>query len=638
MIRPIPPSTDDDTMRRALEQADPLALRAAVMQLTGDESLTAVETTRASGIVGDVATVADPADEALIRARALGVLQEVRDGLRSVPPPPPPEELRRLMELAVGGPISDEKLGFYLEELALEPVPRQFDWSGGPPREQRQGFQVVIIGAGFGGLNAAIQLKDAGIPYTVVEKNAGVGGTWFQNSYPGFRVDVASRVYSYTFEADYDWEHSFAPRDEILRYIEYCADKYGVRDKIRFNTEVVAATWDEAAGLWQVLLRRADGGEETILANGIISGVGLLDRPRLPDINGLESFEGTMFHTARWDHNYDYRGKRVGVIGTGASGMQLVPDVAPDAAALVVFQRSAGWVLPVPGYRDPLPAETRWLYQHVPYYVNWFRYRMIYNAGDDAIYDAYDVDPDWEVPGSVNRKNHALRERLVAYLNSQVGDDPDLATKCLPNYPPMAKRIILDNGWFDALKRPNVQLTTEPIERITPRGVCVVSGKEYEFDLLVLASGFRPNDFLWPMEIRGRHGRTLNDLWRADGARAYLGMMMPGFPNLWCLYGPNTNQKTGGPIMWGEMQTRYALGCIKAMLQHGWQAMDVQREVYDAHQTRLDEILSHSIWMDPSQRSYYRNDFGRVATNTPWGSVEYWNSTRTPNFDDFVMS
>jgi 4-hydroxyacetophenone monooxygenase len=202
----------------------------------------------------------------------------------------------------------------------------------------------------------------------------------------------------------------------------------------------------------------------------------------------------------------------------------------------------------------------------------------------------------------------------------------------------MAKRIILDNGWFDALKRPNVELNTDRIERITPKGVRTVAGKEYEFDLIVLASGFRPNDFLWPMEIRGREGVTLNELWSKDGARAYLGMMMPGFPNLWCIYGPNTNQKTGGPVMWGEMQIRYALGCIKEILDHGWRSLDVKREVYDEHQRKLDEVLAHSIWMTPEQRSYYRNDFGRVATNTPWRTLDYWKWTRRPDPADFVAT
>jgi 4-hydroxyacetophenone monooxygenase len=376
---------------------------------------------------------------------------------------------------------------------------------------------------------------------------------------------------------------------------------------------------------------------ETIKVNGIISGVGLLDRPVLPDIPGLDSFEGKKFHTARWDHSYDYAGKRVGVIGTGASGMQLVPDVAMTAGSITIFQRSAGWVVPVPGYRDPVTEETRWLYQNVPYYVNWFRFRMIYNAGDDTLLDAYDIDPEWPDDGSVNRKNHAMRERLVAYLMSKVGHDPELAAKCIPNYPPMAKRIILDNGWFDALNRDNVELVTDPIECITPKGVRLKSGREFEFDLLVLASGFRPNDFLWPMDFTGKDGMNLNELWARDGARAHLGMMMPGFPNLWCIYGPNTNQKTGGPVMWGEMQTRYALGCIKEMLNHGWKSMDVKREVYEDHQQKMDEVLGHSIWMHPSQKSYYRNEYGRVATNTAWGSTQYWKWSLKPDVEEFEV-
>jgi 4-hydroxyacetophenone monooxygenase len=638
MRHTVPPETSDETIRRALEQADPLVLRTVLYQFTGDESLVDIRTVVMGKGQVEVAVIEDAADELALRERAFALLAGIRDGKIQVPPPPGGEQLHRLVELAVCARVPAENLGFLVEELALDPMPRQFDWSSGPPLEKRQGFRVAIIGAGFGGLNAAIQLKDAGIPYTIYEKNPGIGGTWHQNTYPGFRVDVASRVYSYTFEADYDWEHTFAPRDEILRYIEYCADKYGVREGIRFETEVTAADWDDGAGLWTIHLRRKDGSEETATANAIISAVGLLDRPRLPDIEGLDSFQGKMFHTARWDHGYDFRGKRVGVIGTGASGMQLVPDVAPHVEQLVIFQRSAGWVVPVPGYRDPVTPEVRWLYQHFPYYVNWFRLRMIYNAGDETLYDAYDIDPEWHDPGSVNRKNHAFRERLVAYLESKVGDDPDLAAKCLPNYPPMAKRIILDNGWFDALKRPNVELNTDRIERITPKGVRTVAGKEYEFDLIVLASGFRPNDFLWPMEIRGREGVTLNELWSKDGARAYLGMMMPGFPNLWCIYGPNTNQKTGGPVMWGEMQIRYALGCIKEILDHGWRSLDVKREVYDEHQRKLDEVLAHSIWMTPEQRSYYRNDFGRVATNTPWRTLDYWKWTRRPDPADFVAT
>lgn len=636
MTVPIPASTTDDEMRNALLQADTLALRAVLVQLTGDASLEAMKTVPMARGLTEAAVIADPADDAVIREKALGLLREIRDGKRQVPLPPRGAELHRLVNLAACAQIPDEKLGFYLEELALDRMPRQFDWSAGPSPELRKQFHVLVIGAGFGGLNAAIQLKDAGIPHTVVEKNPGVGGTWWQNTYPGFRVDVASRVYSYTFEADYDWEHTFAPRAEIHAYIEHIARKYGVRDSIRFNTEVVGATWDDIDGEWHVRLRSPFAVDETVRANAIISGVGLLDRPVLPDIEGRDSFEGKMFHTARWDHSYDYRGKRVGVIGTGATSMQLVPDVAPEVEKLVVFQRSAGWVVPVHGYRDPVTPETRWLYQHVPYYVNWFRLRMIYNAGDDMLLDAYDMDPEWHEQGSVNRKNHVLRERLVDYLKTKLESRPDLIEKCIPNYPPLAKRIILDNGWFDALLRPNVVLTTDRIKRITPKGVLMESGREHEFDLLVLASGFRPNDFLWPMDFVGRDGITLNELWAKDGARAYLGMMMPGFPNLWCLYGPNTNQKTGGPVMWGEMQTRYALGCIKEMLDHGWKSMDVKREVYEDHQRKMDAVLEHSIWMDQSQRSYYRNDFGRVATNTAWGSIDYWTWTKRPNLEDFV--
>jgi 4-hydroxyacetophenone monooxygenase len=618
----------------ALPFADPLALRGLLYHLTGDESLAGIAITEQPGMyAGVMAAIADPADVELLKAKTLDLLLAHHKG-ELQPVEAGPQHMRKAMELAVGGTIPDDDIAFWTEELSLDPQSRGLTWESQPDQAKLDAFHVLVIGAGLAGVNAAIRLSQAGVPFTVVDKNAGVGGTWFANTYPGARVDVPSRVYSHTFAVDYPFTHLFAPQAENEQYINWCVDEFGVRDRVRLGVEVLRATWDEDGAQWAVETRASDGQLETLHASAIISAVGFMDRPNRPTIEGLEDFKGPQFHTAEWDHDVDLTGKRVAVIGTGASGCQLVPDLADTAGHITVFQRTPPWFLEVPGYRHPLPEPMLWLDRNVPFYTNWFRLRTAWATADRNFRPVLYRDPDWEDPISISAGNHAVLERLNEYIHRQVGHDPDLLRSCLPDYPPFAKRFVVDNGWFDALKRDDVTLDTDDIVRVTETGVETSAG-QYEFDVIVLATGFLANDYLFPMEIVGRDGVSIGERWSVDGARAYQGLMVPGFPNFFMLYGPNTNAFANGPVVWGEIQTRFALEWLKYLISNDRRAADVTQEAYDEFNVRLDERLSDAVWLDPRQKSYYTNDAGRVVTNGPWSTEEYWHAVRTPTLSDF---
>ena len=628
----------DDYIRRALTYADPLALRVLLAQL-GDDTVGEVPLTMVPGLVfGEMAVIGAPDAAQRLQDRVLYHLRRLRDeGIEFPPPPSERASLHRLMELAVCAPIPEQEHDFWVEELAIHPMARQIDFSS-VPESKRAGFKVLIIGAGMSGISVAINLKRVGVPFEIIDKNDDVGGTWHQNVYPGVRVDIPSRVYSHSFEPTYPWRHLFASGAELKAYADYLVDKHDLRAHLRLNTEVIQAEWDDNLQRWNVDVRTSAGEQSRLAVNGVVSAVGLLDRPSLPDIEGIASFDGQWLHTSQWRDAIDVRGKRVAVVGTGSSGMQMTPDLAEIAGRLTVFQRTPGWVLGIPGYRTPLPEEAVWL-ESVPYYSNWARLRMAWGFGDTSALPLYEIDPNWDgTTVGINPQTQAAAGRLMTYMRSKLGARTDLIAKCTPAYSPFAKRIVVDNGWFDALLRDNVELCTDQIERITPRGIRLTSGEERDFDVIVYASGFRANDFLFPMHIVGRDGITLRDFWSKDGPRAYLGIMMPHFPNLWCVYGPNTNPKTGSVIQHCELATRYIASSIKALLENDLRSMDVQESVFDAYQAKLDAALSTSIWTDSRQSSYYKNEkFSRIAVMTAWGSIPYWRWTAGPVLTEFRL-
>jgi 4-hydroxyacetophenone monooxygenase len=630
-VNPVDPSA----LTAALAEANLAVLVSALAHLTGD--LTLLERYRDDPRKFDHGRGPGtlPAAEAdAIRAEAFAVLT-VPDG---VPDRPALDEasLHRIMEFCAGEEVVPDYVALVEEEANFDGLDhRRFVWDRRPPDAVLREFRVGIIGAGLGGLCAAIRLEQAGIPYTVFEKNADVGGTWFENTYPDLRVDVPNHFYSYSFFPNPDWSDYYARREELADYIERVAKEYGVLPNIRFRTEVQEATFDEARGAWRVCVSGPDGAQEHVDVNALISAVGMLNRPSIPDIPGLESFEGPWFHSARWSHDVELGGRKVAVVGTGASAMQFVPAIAPEVEQLLIFQRSRHWVTPNPNYHRGVSDAEKWLFAHVPGYAGWYRFLMFWNSAD-RMYPAFRVDPGWpDQDRSISRTNDKLRRIMTAHVEEQLADRPDLVPQVLPDYPALGKRMLQDNGWFRTLLRDDVELVNERVARVEPHAVVTESGTAYAANVLVLATGFQPNKYLWPMKITGR-GKVLHDEW-GDDPRAYLGITIPGFPNLFCIYGPNTNPVVGSVVFVLECQVDYIIRAIAAMLEHGFSTMECRQDVHDEYNARVDAEHEHLVWRHPRVHSYYNNEAGRVTTNMPWKLLEYWRMTREPALDDFVV-
>jgi len=630
---------DDAFLAAALEHASIPTLMMSLVHLTGDPGLLGGPIRPGTAMMGDVDSGMSAEDKAAVRAMALDALRAYRDRGCTLPPPPSPETIREMMSFMVGQEVPAAYVPMMLEEMALDGRDaRDVAWDD-VPVAARRGFRVVVIGAGMSGLLAAIRLEEAGIPYVVVEKNDAVGGTWLENAYPGCRVDVANHFYSYSFAPNHDWPEFFSQRNELRDYFERCATAYGTRGRIRFRTEVVAARFDEPTARWSVRTRDAEGREETIEASAVISAVGQLNRPKLPAIPGLDTFAGPVFHSARWQHEPSLAGRRVAVIGTGASAFQLVPEVAKQASRLVVFQRSAPWMVPNPRYHARVSDAKKWLLAHVPYYARWYRFFLFW-PGSDGLMPSLVVDPEWPHPErAVNAVNDGMRAMFTQFMADQIGDDPALLAKVTPRYPPFGKRMLQDNGsWLAALTRDNVELVTEAITEVTPTGVRCADGAEHAVDVIVLATGFHANRFLWPMEIVGRGGVRLREQW-GDEPRAYLGITVPQFPNFFCLYGPGTNLAHAGSIIFhSECQVRYVMGCLQGLLRHGRATtMECRQDVFAAYNERFDARHAGLVWSHPGMSSWYKNAAGRVTTTSPWLLVEYWGWTKTPDLADYEL-
>jgi 4-hydroxyacetophenone monooxygenase len=424
----------------------------------------------------------------------------------------------------------------------------------------------------------------------------------------------------------------------LLDYFRQCTDAFGVRERIRFGTEVLAASWSDETCRWTVQVRRPDGTEETLGADVVISAVGQLNRPLHPDIEGLDRFAGPAFHSARWDHDVDLTGKRVAVIGTGASAVQFAPEIAERADHLTVFQRTPPWLIPTPDYHEPVHPGLRWLYEHVPAYSEWNRFWIFWRMGDGALAGVH-VDPAWNAEtGSVSIENEMVKLLLTEYLRAELADRPDLFERVLPTYPPGAKRLLRDNGvWPAMLKRDDVTLVTDAISHVTETGVVTADGTEHQADVVVFGTGFQASAFLTPMTVTGVGGVDLHERWGGD-ATAYLGITVPDFPNFFCLYGPNTNIVINGSIIYfSECGVRYILGCLRVLLRTGHRAMAVRHDVHDAFAAAVDDANRLMSWGASDVNSWYKNANGRVTQNWPFTLLEYWQRTLAPDLGDFEL-
>lgn len=479
-------------------------------------------------------------------------------------------------------------------------------------------LDVAIIGSGFAGLGLAIRLREAGIDnFTVFEKADAIGGTWRDNTYPGLQCDVPAMFYSFSFKLKTDWSRRFPPQSEILAYLEDCVDEYGLRPHIRLNAEVEEARFDEAAGCWRI--RTADGA--TADARVLVSGTGQLNRPHLPDLPGLSSFRGRYFHSARWEHGLDLTGKRVAVVGNAASAVQFIPRIAPEVERLTVFQRSAQWLFRQNDRR--YGALQRGLFSRFPLLVRilrgwlWLRHEFrwpVFARGGGFLGRFF----EWLVARD-------MRKRIA---------DPALQDVLIPDYPIGCKRILLSDYYYEALQRDNVELVTGAVREITPNGVVAENGREYAADAIIFATGFKSTEFLAPMAIYGRGGRSLNgDEWAA-GAHAYLGMAVSGFPNFFMLYGPNTNLGHNSIIFMLEIQIDYVLQCLESIRRRDLKYLEVREDAMRRWQDECEASLAKTVWATGC-RSWYKTADGKIINNWPYSTLTYWWRMRRPRLADY---
>ena len=632
-----PIEADDETLKAALAEASIPALMAALVHITGDRSIVEGEIRPQPNVLADAQAGITPAQQEEARRLAFDKIVQFRDSGSRLPSGPDEATIQSMINFMTGLELDSDYVGFLRSELALDGegafvLP---DFSDVAP-DRLADFSVLVIGAGMSGILAAIQLKKAGIAFTVVEKNAEVGGTWYENTYPGCRVDSPNHTYSYSF-APRDWPQYFSSQPVLLDYFKSVVSEFGIRDQIEFNTEVIEATYDEQQGKWHITVQ-ADGKQRTLSANAVISAVGQLNRPRLPDIEGRDTFAGPSFHSGHWEHEHDLTDKKIIVIGTGASAFQFVPVIAEVARDITVFQRTPPWVAQRPEYHDAIPEGKHWLLNHLPYYSAWYRFFTFWRTSEGML-PAAKRDRAWNEPGSVSRENQVVRDMLTAGAKAVIGEDEALLELVIPDYPPAGKRMLIDNGtWYRTLRGPGVKIVADPVARITPTGVVTANGDRYDADVLIYGTGFQASNFLAPMRIVGRSGIEIHEHWRND-PRAYMGMTIPNYPNFFCLYGPNTNLVVNGSIIFfSECEMRYIMGCLKTLLAGGHKAMEPRQEVHDAYNERIDAGNLERAWGSEDVNSWYKNEDGRVTQNWPFSLREFWDQTRAPNPQDFEFS
>lgn len=482
----------------------------------------------------------------------------------------------------------------------------------GAQRVHSSEFRVAIVGAGFGGLGMAIRLKQEGIDdFVVLERAHDLGGTWRDNSYPGCACDVPSHLYSFSFAPNPNWSHIFARQGEIWEYLRDCARRYGVLPHIRYRHEVTGAEWDDPGERWRIATTAGQ-----VSARMLVSAAGPLSQPHIPDLPGLERFAGSRFHSARWHHDHDLRGKRVAVIGTGASAIQFVPRIQPKVGRLHVFQRTPPWVLGRPEHR--ISAAEKQLLRNVPALQRALRAGIYWGAELGILGLAYDQ--------RLVRPLEALARR---HLKAQV-KDPELRAKLTPSYRLGCKRILGSDDYYPALTQPNVEVVTEAIERIHEHSIETTDGIVRDLDTIIFGTGFHVTDNPMAAMVRGRDGRTLAEAW--DGSpQAYLGMAVPGFPNGFLLVGPNTGLGNNSIVFMIEAQVRYVIGALKAMAEHNLSTIEVRPEAHLAFQEEVQGRMPGSVWTDGGCRSWYLDRHGR--NSTLWPDFTWRYALRTRRFD-----
>ncbi len=626
---------DEAALHEAVGQAQFMPMMLAHAQLAGDRSLLQEAMPFIQGGWMHMEKVPEELRQR-VRKALISTLKLVASGDLH-PRPMTAHEIAVLLGMAVNHLIPNDYAQMFAEEAApkLGRV-RTAEWRKPQAEKRLDEYNAIIVGAGIAGLCMAIVLQKAGVPFEIIEKEEDVGGVWWVNQYPGAGVDVPNHVYSYSFEPNPNWERVFGMRQEVQSYLKGVSCKYGLRDHIRFKTELREARYNDKSTSWEVTIREPSGEIRTLKSKFFISCAGGLTQPKIPELPGREEFRGKMFHTARWDHTVDLAGKRVALVGTGASALQVGPTIAPAVEQLYVFQRTPSWIALNESYHTHFSDGTKWAAAHIPFFYMWQRFLLLWSTGD-VNFPYVQRDPNWATPGSINARSQMVRETISAHIRSELEGRPDLLAKVVPDFPPWGKRMLRDTHWYKMLKRDNVQLIDRGVTRLTDNELVDSDGKAYPVDVVIWATGFNAGEGMTPMFITGKSGKALREVWKnKDGPRAYMGMTVPDFPNMFIIGGPNTGMSHGGGVFFfAELQARYIAQCIREVVERKADAIEVRQHVHDLYNENLDRAHEGLVWKSSGVSTWYKNDSGRVIALLPWRVIDFWRITGAMNVEDF---
>lgn len=620
-------------IQAAVEGASVPVLLMVVYQMTGDNKWLdeRFRPHKFRGVAPRHTGDLDESAQAEVRQAAVPVIEAL---LRGEKPAVDFSDQQTMIEAAsffIGEQVDERNANIFREELGRRAQYAADETDVRAP----EGFRAIIIGMGISGLAAIQVLQQLGVDFTVFDRSAEAGGVWHQNTYPGAGVDTPSHLYSFSFRYR-DWEHHYELRDSLYEYFNEVLDHLGARDRVQLNTEVLSARLDEKTALWHVETRDADGTIQTHVANIVVSGVGSLNQPIIPDVPGREAFTGTQFHSNQWPEDMCLAGKRVAIVGAGASSMQISPQIAKTVDHLHIVQRSPQWVAPFEHFRQEVTPEQRNMLAEVPLYRAWNWIGLFWQHGD-KILDGLRIDPEWEHPErSVNARNDRARAFLTKYIESELEGRPDLIKKAVPDYPPFGKRMLMDNGWYQTLKRDNVSLVTDGVVGVDETGLMMASGERLDVDAIIWATGFAAVRFLDSLDVYGEDGLRLRDYWEDDDPRALYGVSIPHYPNFFMLGGPHSQPGSGSFMYFMELQARYLQKLLAAMFENNITAVAATQEATDRYNTMVDNLHEKTVWKHPGFGTYYRNSKDRVIFVMPFRNVEFWEMVREPDLNDYT--
>ncbi|AEF38258.1 monooxygenase [Mycolicibacter sinensis] len=625
---------DPEELRANLRLADAGVLVAVLAQLTGDPAVV-------DRFADKIAFEPDPPEQ--VGVTDTGTRELLVDAIAAALGAPRPQAalraddpslFARIAPLALGTEVDEEYVGLLLEQGGFQPSQPVLPRSATLPT----GFKVVIIGAGIAGMAAALECSAAGIDYEIIDRNDEVGGTWYTTVYPGIGVDTPSAYYSLSRDINGDWSSYYPQGAEYQKYLESVADKNNLRDHTRFCTEVEALWWDEDRLQWQIHAVDANGTRDLSYANVVIPAAGYLNRPRRPDFPGQDTFAGVSIHSAEWDRTLDLRGKKVAIIGAGCTAVQIVDACVGDVEHLTVFQRQPHWVAPRKRLTDDVPDHRRWLNTHIPFYANWNRLKSFWGTADNN-YPVIVRDPEWAAEHlSISPTNDVLLQMCLDYIDRVFGADSELAKKVTPDFAPYGKRIIRDpGGYYAALAEPHVDVEASEPARVNEHGIVTQDGRQIDLDVIVYATGYYL-DFLSTVDIRGRDGRKLSEVW-GDSPSAYRGGMVPGFPNLFISSAPNYSPGHGAGHNFGvEVMVHYVMECLQLMALRDASTIEVKPEAFEGYVRQIDDAMEQTVWCHtPTAHTYYRSGGGRIVTAFPFRLIDVWQSHRAPIEGDLVL-